>query len=186
MNNSIKFVFTFSLGAAAGAVVSWRYLKKKYEQITREEIASYKDACSSKRKDKETSDEKDEEVPERTKTEYRSLLEKLPYGEVKEEVAPAKEDGPYVIAPEDFDEYDDYETVSLTYYADGVLVSDDGEIIEDIEELIGRDSINRFGEYEDDSVYVRDERVKTDYEILKDYRKYTDVTKRACSSEMED
>lgn len=191
MNNGVKFIFTFSLGAAAGAVVSWRYLKQKYEQITREEIASYKEACSNKqtKTEEEVPEEKAEEEPvvkEEVKKEYRELLQTLPYGEVKEEVAPAKEDGPYVIAPEDFDEYDDYEIVSLTYYDDGILANENDEIVEDVEELIGADSLNRFGEYEDDSVYVRDERIKTDYEILRDRRNYTDVVKRAYSSETED
>ena len=91
-----------------------------------------------------------------------------------------------MIAPEDFDEYDDYEIVSLTYYDDGILANENDEIVEDVEELIGADSLNRFGEYEDDSVYVRDERIKTDYEILRDRRNYTDVVKRAYSSETED
>ena len=52
-------------------------------------------------------------------------------------------------------EHDDYDTISLTYYSDNVLADEDNEIIEDVEGVVGEDSLNHFGEYEDDAVYVR-------------------------------
>ena len=71
---------------------------------------------------------------------------------------------------------DEYETVSLTYYSkDNVLTDDNDEIVDDVDEIIGQDSLKHFGEYEDDSVYVRNDRRKCDYEILldeSDYHKY--------------
>ena len=75
---------------------------------------------------------------------------------------------PYVIEPEIFGEDPDYETISLTYYADGVLTDENNCIIDpgEIESLIGEESLDHFGEYEDDSVFVRNEERKTDYEIL--------------------
>ena len=85
---------------------------------------------------------------------------------------------PYVIPPEEFGEFDDYEEIGLTYYADQVLTDDDDELVEDIEDTVGFDSLNHFGEYEDDSVFVRNDRLKCDYEILLDHRKYSDVVKR--------
>ena len=84
-------------------------------------------------------------------------------------------DGPYVISPDEFGNEFDYEEVSLTYYADGVLTDDQDNIIEDVEGLVGLDSLNHFGEYEDDSVFVRNDALQTDYEILADLRNYSDV-----------
>ena len=49
------------------------------------------------------------------------------------------------------------------------------EIIENVEDVIGFESLNHFGEYEDDSVYVRNERLRVDYEVLLDLRTYTEV-----------
>ena len=46
---------------------------------------------------------------------------------------------------------------------------------DEIEETIGKDSLTHFGEYEDDSVFVRNDRLKVDYEILMDQRGYADV-----------
>jgi hypothetical protein len=96
--------------------------------------------------------------------------------EVKEE--PMSVDKPYVIAPEEFGDLDDYETISLTYYADQILADDNDVIVDDIEDVVGFDSLNSFGEYEDDSVFVRNDRLKCDYEILLDQRKYSSVIRR--------
>lgn len=59
--------------------------------------------------------------------------------------------------------------------ADGVLLDDMNEIVDDIEETVGEDSLEHFGEYEDDSVYVRNDAKKCDYEILLDQRNYQEI-----------
>ena len=64
--------------------------------------------------------------------------------------------------------------MSLTYFADKVLTDETDEPIENEEELIGKGSLNHFGEYEDDSVFVRNDREKIDFEILLDTRNYSD------------
>ena len=83
-------------------------------------------------------------------------------------------DEPYVISPNDFGELDGYETISLTYYANGVLTDDQDNIIDNVDEVIGMEALSHFGEYEDDSVFVRNDERKCDYEILLDYRSYED------------
>ena len=50
-------------------------------------------------------------------------------------------------------------------------------MIEDVESMIGFESLSHFGEYEDDSVFVRNDARKCDYEILQDQRLYSDVIK---------
>ena len=49
------------------------------------------------------------------------------------------------------------------------------ESIEDVDDVVGEDSLNHFGEFEEDSVYVRNDERKCDYEILLDHRRYADV-----------
>ncbi len=85
-------------------------------------------------------------------------------------------DKPYIITPEEFSD-SDYNTETLSYWADGVVTDIDNEPLTDdqIEDLIGEDSLSHFGEYEDDSVFVRNDRLRTDYEILADTRRYGDV-----------
>lgn len=81
---------------------------------------------------------------------------------------------PYVISPEEFDDNDEYNVISLTYYADGVLTDDMDEPIdpEDIDDLVGKDFADHFGEYEENSIFVRNDAMQTDYEILRDLQRY--------------
>lgn len=82
-----------------------------------------------------------------------------------------------IISPEEFNDNIEYDIESLRYYADGVLANEDDEIIDNAESLVGKDFAKYFGEYEDDSVFVRNDRLKTYYEILRDLRTYSDILK---------
>lgn len=88
---------------------------------------------------------------------------------------------PYVIDPAELGEgYDgECDIVELTYYADGILADeiDDAISEDDIEALIGLESLEHFGEYEEDSVAVRNERLHIDYLILRSVREYCEVEK---------
>ena len=161
-------IFIFTLGAAVGSVVTWKLVKDKYARIAQEEIDSVKEVFSKRNKPEESVEEKDEEpVPEPEEVaEYKSIINNCGYSVV--ERVETMHDKPYVIEPEIFGENPDYETISLTYYADGVLTDEKNCIIDpgEIESLIGEESLDHFGEYEDDSVFVRNEERKIDYEIL--------------------
>ena len=82
---------------------------------------------------------------------------------------------PYVIEPIEFGELDDYKTFELTYYEDGILEDEDYDIVKNPEEILGPYALGSFGEYEDDSVFVRNERLRADFQILKDYRTYDEA-----------
>lgn len=190
MNKTINFMM-FVLGVAVGSVVTWRYVEKKYEQIAQDEIDSVKEVFSKREaefiedtearikadnaKEKPSVIEYAARLREQGYTNYSDMADEKPK-EVKE--APMTVDKPYVIAPEEFGDLDDYETISLTYYADQILADDNDVIVDDVEDVVGFDSLNSFGEYEDDSVFVRNDRLKCDYEILLDQRKYSSVIRR--------
>ena len=161
-------IFIFTLGVAVGSVVTWKLVKDKYARIAQEEIDSVKEVFSRRNKPEEPVEEKDEEpVPEPEEVaEYKSIINNCGYSVV--ERVETMHDKPYVIEPEIFGEDPDYETISLTYYADGVLTDENNCIIDpgEIESLIGEESLDHFGEYEDDSVFVRNEERKTGSEIL--------------------
>ena len=72
---------------------------------------------------------------------------------------------------------DDYESVSLILYGDGVLSDSDDRALKEseIEDLVGLSSLNHFGEYEEDSVFVRNDRLKMDFEIIRDPRTYQEA-----------
>lgn len=190
MKNSFTNIIIFAAGAAFGSAVTWKLLKTKYEQIAQEEIESVKEAFAKINESSEiTEDNLDAPTPAEEKNpdlaEYCDIIAEQNYtnGEKggKELMDGVK---PYVISPEDFGEHEDYETVTLSYYADGVLAleyydvkteSMAYQIIDDVENTVGADSLNHFGEYEDDSVHVRNDFLECDYEILKDFRNFEDA-----------
>lgn len=66
-----------------------------------------------------------------------------------------------------------YTQISLTYFDDGILSDENGVIIDEPEDIVG-DALNHFGEYEEDSVFVRSDPKRCDYEILRDLRSYAE------------
>lgn len=195
MNSTLTKLFVFLTGAAVGAGVTWKILKTKYEKLAQEEIDSVKEVFSKRYAKNEDDVETiaSAETSDTTSTEedtgpslrdYAVELAKNGYTNYSDITAEEKgntplvsEDGPYVISPEEFGSLEDYETISLTYYSDGVLADDLDYRVDNVDELIGIEALSRFGEYEDDSVFVRNDEHKVDYEILMDTRKYADVTR---------
>lgn len=182
--------FAFVLGAAAGSVTAWYFTKKTYERIAQEEIDSVKETFSRLYKhddiavqdSEDSSDEDEEEDPD--KAEYAAIAEHegyINYADIENSEIPRgdKCEPPYVIPPESFDELESYDVASLTYYADRVLTDDTDHIIEDMEALTGFATVDEleshFGEHEDDSIFIRNDRLRCDIEILYDTRTYADV-----------
>lgn len=188
MRNKLINVLFLAVGAAIGSAVTWKFLKTKYEQIAQEEIDSVKEVYLRKSKeDTETLEsvkqalEKMGKVSKPIQDSYEVMKEKisnLGYSSIDEEGKEREQmpiEKPYVISPDAFGDADGYDVVSLNYYADGVLTDDWGDIIGNVDDIVGEESLTHFGEYEDDSVFVRNDRLKTDYEILKDERNFSDI-----------
>lgn len=182
VNNTLSKIVVFAAGVAVGSVVTWKLLKTKYERITQEEIESVKEFYAQRAQVKMDTPADIEPTGADDKKDYDKIIEEANYvtessDEIQNNEEEDKEmDRPYVISPEEFDE-NGYETISLTYYADNVLVDEFGGVIEEElwEEMVGADFAEHFGEYEDDSVFVRNDSFSIDYEILKDLRNYSEV-----------
>ena len=180
-----KVIFAFILGAAAGVAASWKFNEARFKRIADEEIESVKERFSIEKTEiievVEPEPKEDIEPSEEDYRSYQDLVKKMGYTKYskneEEKGGDIMKDAPYVIAPDEFGEFDEYETNSFTYYADGILADDGDDIIDDIDSVVGKDSLNHFGEYPDDpdTVYVRNDRLKTDYEINYDQRRYADV-----------
>ena len=171
MNTDISNLLFFVAGAAIGAVATWKIVKTKYERIANEEIESVKEVFSRKRETSSGYVSPAEAVEEANRVieDYKTMLQENDYD--------CEEDSdmnrPYVIPPDEFGECE-YDTVTLTYYPDGVLTDELDDVIYDVDGVVGEESLKHFGEFEDDSVCVRNDRDKTDYEILLDPRNYSD------------
>lgn len=187
--NKTSSLIAFMLGMAVGSTATWQLVKNRYERRAEEEIASVKEFYRSKQTSQLAQTEDAKNAAERARekpsvAEYAKLLKEQGYAtnysntpepaaEEPAEPEPSVE-GPYVISPSDFGEMAGYEKISLTYFADGVLADEDNEEVDDIEDVVG-DALSHFGEYEEDSVFVRNDARKCDYEILRDLRRFSDV-----------
>ena len=200
--NLIIFTVGAAFGSAVTwKIVKDRYEKIVQEEIksVKEVFSDRFNSSNEETSSEESNDEMHEEDPV---SDYRKIcwddLEDLDPSELEEEEYQAdlieyediantyKEGGadnmptseprePYVIEPIEFGELDDYKTFELTYYEDGILEDEDYDIVKNPEEILGPDALGSFGEYEDDSVFVRNERLRADFQILKDYRTYDEA-----------
>lgn len=171
----LKNLLIFAAGAVIGSVATWKFTKDKYKAIADEEIESVKEmfAKRKKKEDIETLEPKFSDADLKKLKQMITTNGYRNYSNIAKEEEPIMTK-PYVISPEEFGEAD-YPTESLTYYADGILTDDRNNIIEDVERMVGTESLNHFGEYEDDSVFVRNDELRTDYEILLDNQRFYDT-----------
>lgn len=196
--NAVYFV----AGTTVGALAAWFVAKKKYEKIAQEEIQSVTDAFSE-RLDKfarnsmqdpnvrPTPEELEKEATkpgDRNVIDYASMLAKQGYtdytkfsreeepAEINDpEVSDDTADGPVIICPDDYGEIPNYEQLSWIYFADHILTDDDYSIITNYEKWIGAGALQHFGEYEDDAIHVRNDKLKCYIEVVIDSRLYASV-----------
>ena len=166
-------VLIFAVGAAVGSAVTWKLVKTKYEKISQEEIDSVKQRFSEKYSDIVNS------VPTETdEQKYENILKENGYTRNDEEPVSNKEvedvEKPFVISPEEYGDIEEYEQVTLWYHSDGVLADDDGNKIDDVDEIVGKDSLKTFGDYEQDTVFIQNDRMKSYYEVMRDKDAYYD------------
>ena len=178
------YILSFAAGVAVGVLAGAKLSGKRYKTQIEEEIASVKEALGRKKPDISRFAPKNEEKASRTsKTPFRYSATGSAQSEedrvlVKAQIEKAKSE-PYVVSPDEFGVDDRYDQITLFYYADNTLADEDDHVMdeEEIERTIGSDSLTRFGEYEDDTVFVRNDALKCEYEILLNQRTYFDVVK---------
>lgn len=193
----MKGLMIFLAGVTVGGVVSWAVTKRvttnKLLERTEAEIQSVKDAfkqieeeekqkaiAQSKNPDEALSDYKGEGKPlmtaqnaEPEKKTEKAELDNLQNKANKKHLEP-KEGEPYCISMDEYGE-EGNELESLTYYSDGVLAYDDtGEVIRHIDEVVGKENLYHFGEFEEDMLYVRDPVECIDYAIALSDKPYRD------------
>lgn len=175
---------------------------KRATQMCHKESEKLDDALKNFNREKEKEIENDISKPTSYRTDYTSLYNGV--GEVdgvlnalaeaehpeEEEEKPKKkkkDKGPKIIKAEDWDSDPSYRKVSVYfYYGDGEIADDEDETeMEDLngkklgryKDLIGN-CITKYGfdsNDEESVLYVRNEGIHTDFEIIKDFGSFADI-----------
>lgn len=189
MNNTVKVVLAFVVGAAVGVVSTMKYFEKKYAEKADRDIADVKAAYGVIHKYRKDSDTSDPGFNKYTRqmneyTNYSQPEEKEEglvepgIGEILMEKSVPNadaEDKPYLIEPNQVGDCDDYELLDLDWYDDGVLADSWGVKIEHPETVIGLDAIHAFDDFNTVQIWVRNDARMIDYEINRKDMNYSDL-----------
>lgn len=177
------YLVAFLAGAAVGALASATYIKKNYDISEKPENSSDEFDYDSFKKDEPDEQEKliqmtnnsilksVKDPVEKEKAEKllnRYFTKASVYGSDAEDTEDSH--GPYRILEDAFGEFEDYSTVELTYYSDGVLADEYDEKIDNAEELLGKNFAALFGDR--DEIFIRNDDLCSDYDIVKDTATY--------------
>ena len=186
----MKGLLIFAAGLAVGAVAGALVVKNKVLADAKAEIEEVREYYRESRGQKDEHVEEVKEVKEVEKKEYElkdiqikdepktgltnySQITKMYMS--KDEFQSPMYDDPFVIDPSEFGENPEYDTETLTYFADGVLVDDVDDVIEEPDIVVGLENLKVFEEFGATTVYVRNDIYKTDYEIIRDDWNYSDL-----------
>ena len=156
---AVSFVAGFGLAAVL--------TKSKYEEIMNEEIQAMREYVKKKTDDDSNSDKKAQvKKHEEDMKEFEKKITN--YSGKKDEVEIVDGRKPYRIPEEDFVVDDeDFEKVTLEYYTETECLYENGELVPNDEEIVGKDNLNLLHGYSDDTIYVRNEKLGIDYEVIK-------------------
>lgn len=191
----IRDTLIFSCGAAVGAVLTWRILDKKFAEDLEEAVDQRIDDIKleeAEEERKKQSEKIHEVTGERIK--YSDIVKETNYDGKEENleeeknptVTPVYEhpedddevaETPYQISEDEFDEENGYSKESLYFYKGNNIVVDDTDTIiepDDAASALGRDyyKVNG-GDY--GVVYIRNEKLKTDYEFVVNMGSYPTI-----------
>jgi hypothetical protein len=194
-----KVLLAFILGIAAGAGGTYFYLKPKYEAMNAENLEVNRKFYEEKLKEATVEDDQttptEQEIESAaqenaqhldqlrkadelaSKLNYNALYNKQPLTAVGSEEK--MEDQVYLIAPDQYESESLYDRRTLTYYeGDDVLCDELTEEILDIENTIGIENVDQFGNpFEEDPyvMHIRNNKFGCVYEVFKDERSYSAV-----------
>ena len=186
----MKGLLIFAAGLAVGAVAGAVIIKNKVLADAKAEIEEVREYYRESRGVKEVEEVKEKveetidhiqdlieehEIKPKTEKEHTNYSQITKMYMSKDEHQSPMYDDPFVIDPSEFGENPEYDTETLTYFADGVLVDDVDDVIEEPDIVVGLENLKIFEEIGATTVYVRNDIYKTDYEIIRYDWNYSDL-----------
>ena len=197
--SKFKLFLIFVIGAATGSATTYFLLKNKFQSEAEEEIQEIRDYYDHKAESGEPKNDEPVEVQSASSAYEKSSLdadrhakaqqnmEKAPprdytqYYEPQDVVISEPDESltkavsyrdPYIISPNDFGEEPSYTEEHWILHPNGSVTDEEtGEEIEDLLGWIGTGWERSIGEYEVNTVRIRNERLSSDIEIVQEMPK---------------
>lgn len=200
-----KAVVSYILGAGVGSLVTFVATKKYYQKIANEEIASVKESVLKKNaklysveadKDDQDDEVEESETDEEKMTNYSKIyqgggevdgilntLAEKEHPDDDEKPKKKSRKAPRIIKAEDYDSYPEYRKLTVFYFiGDGIIADEDDET--ELEgfgfynDLVGK-CLDKYGFADNDEtvIFVRNEQIMADFEIMKNFGTFADVRK---------
>ena len=201
MSKSVGIIISFLVGSAVGASASYFVLKDKYEkekdEFYEKEVKPARDEYFQKIKEVSEQSKANIELNREAKekisetlgdlnaalgyiTESEEIAEEEPEKEPEEDNLPPIPDPvdingsePYFITADDYADENGYSKQSYVYHANGIVINDNYEPVDDFEDLVGEANCKHLSKLLDDRVdicWIRNDNTSVDYEIqLADY-----------------
>lgn len=192
----LSHVIAFVAGAVVGYFTADYLLKDKYEKRFQQEVSSTIKAFKNNKNEEYKKDDEVNFKDEKLKAisddivvadikEYAKNIGKHDYSEVNNNKPSeeSKDDGidhtkPYIITEEEVDAYMNYSITQWNYYADGVLTDENNDIVENVSTTIGKEAFEYLKNTSESAIYVRNDFLELDYEILKNEMTYAELLEK--------
>ena len=190
MKTAVKCIISFTVGAGLGTLLGYKIYEKQlqnmleewddieYEGEETEEINS--DISEPEVPTEDVEIAITEPLPEKPNlAEYSAKIMEERYAPIatppvkKKKGSPKKEDI-YFISYDDFGE-GDVDCEYYTIFVDDVIANDAGERVTNLKSVIGKKLFDEMMVSDYDSVFIRDEGRKVDYQIVRDPRTYYSI-----------
>lgn len=197
-----KNIIFLTIGAGIGFAAGWFACNKKNEGVVEKEIENMSEYFADKfeRFKKEFYEEQEVSEPKkidvdinkpRTEKEdlvdYQGIIKKLNYNQFSTKTNKPVEDkepgltldtsNPRIISADEWLDNNGYEKVVLSYFEDDeVLMTATDEVLDNGIMIVGEENLQEFGinEEEEDTIYVRNDLMGCDYEVVLEEGSYAD------------
>ena len=116
-------------------------------------------------------DKEEEPVPD-----YEEIIQKLNYNEFSTKTTNQKAKRPYVITADEYSDANGYIKKIISYFEDDEVCMDNEtkEVLDNVAKDIGNDCLERINEDGENEIYVRNEILGIDYNIVSEAGSYED------------
>lgn len=173
MNGTIKTGLILAAGILIGALADQLLMRKKFnERLDREieAVKAYK--TENKEEDRRTPFGKVADAM----NSVGSTDDKVAY--VVDKATPIKKiTAPYAITAEEFGEEEGYNSVSLYYYTEDEVVTDEADNeLDNVDEILGAGALDIFVYTNAESCFIRNDEKRCDYEVIKHEGSFEDYS----------